>query len=363
MIVIDADGHVFEPRNLWLDYLEPAYRDRMPQFVRDERGRLRLMLDGMLHPKPEGKGIGLPAGLRWPETPAEEQALGAFNPRRRLEDMDREGISLALLFPTIGLSIPAVQDARYAAALCRALNNWMADYCRARPDRLLGAAMIPLQDPDEAVTELRRAITELGLRAAAIRPNPVRDRNLNDPAYRPFYAAAEELGVPVMVHETTGHYLPTAGADRFDIYLFTHTLSHAFEQMTAALSLICGGVLEEFPGLRVGFLEAGASWVPYWLWRMDEHAEKRAYEVPWLKLRPSEYFARQCFVSCEADETHLPATLHAIGDDTVIFASDYPHWDAMTSGVVQALAGRPDLPEDSKAKILEANPRRLLGLV
>src|SRR5438874_1711648 len=83
---------------------------------------------------------------------------------------------------------------------------------------------------------------------------------------------------------------PTAGLDRYDNFFMTHMISHPFEQMLAALSIIAGGVLERFPRLKVAFLESGCGWLPFWLHRMDEHYEKRAHEVPWLTMKPSEYF-------------------------------------------------------------------------
>jgi len=149
--------------------------------------------------------------------------------------------------------------------------------------------------------------------------------------------------VPLIFHESTGDP-STAAADRYGIrnaarYAFNHAISHSFEQMFAALSVICGGVLERFPRLRVGMAEAGCSWVPYWLARLDDHFAHRAMgrQMP-IRLKPSEYFRRQCFVTCEpADET-LPLAVAGIGAGNILFATDYPHFDSGGNAVKHFLA-------------------------
>lgn len=223
--------------------------------------------------------------------------------------------------------------------------------------------MIPIQDIRAAVEETRRVVSELGFKGVFVRPNPVKGRTLDDSYYDPFYATVQELGVPLMVHEGSGAYLPTAGADRFPgQWFFTHTISHPFEQMLASLSLICKGVLERFPRLKAVFLESGAGWLPYWLWRMDEHFEKLPFQVPWLKMKPSEYFRRQCYISCEPDEDDLRSTVQAVGEERVLFASDYPHWDATFPGAPKAIVDRTDIGLETKKKILGENALRLLAV-
>jgi predicted TIM-barrel fold metal-dependent hydrolase len=147
------------------------------------------------------------------------------------------------------------------------------------------------------------------------------------------------------------------------VKFLTHMISHPFEQMLAALSIIAGGVLERFPRLRVAFLESGCGWLPFWLHRMDEHYERRAHEVPWLTMRPSDYFRRQCIISCDPDEVTIPAVVDYIGEDHVCWASDYPHWDAIFPGAVAELRKHLNgLSEAAHEKILGDNARRFLDL-
>jgi predicted TIM-barrel fold metal-dependent hydrolase len=358
--VIDIDGHVREADDLWERYLEPTYRSRAPKIEKVANGQLLFRLEGNRHHRKPDES---PFRVKSDDSPVNEHRDLAADPRERLKDMDRDGIERGMLFPSAALYLPSVEEEPFAAALCRAYNNWLYDYCSVDRKRLMAVGVIPVQDIDAAVAETRRVVHELGFKAIFVRPNPIKGRTLDDPYYEPLYATIEELGVPLMVHEGSGAYLPTAGADRFPgQWFFTHTVSHPFEQMLASLSLICKGTLEKHPELQIVFLESGAGWLPYWLWRMDEHYEILPFQVPWLKMKPSEYFRRQCYTSCEPDEARLGEVIEAIGSDHVLFASDYPHWDAKLSGSPQAIIDRTDISAETKRKIMGENAARLLRL-
>jgi uncharacterized protein len=358
--VIDIDGHVREADDLWERYLEQPFRARAPKIERVANGQLLFVLEGKRHHR---KPNETPFRLKDDGSPVNEHRDLATDPRDRLKDMDRDGIEQGLLFPSAGLYLTSVEEEAYGAALCRAYNNWLYDYCAVDRRRLMAVGAIPVQDVNAAVAETRRVVNELGFKAIFVRPNPVKGRTLDDPYYDPLYRVLQELGVPLMVHEGSGAYLPTAGVDRFaGQWFFTHTISHPFEQMLASLGLICKGTLERHPKLQVVFLEASAGWLPYWLWRMDEHYEILPFQVPWLKMKPSDYFHRQCFTSCEPDETRLGESIGALGAERVLFASDYPHWDAKLSGSPQAVIDRSDIGADAKRRVMGENAARLLRL-
>ena len=360
MRVIDIDGHVREADDLWERYLEAPFRARAPKIERVANGQLLFRLENDRHHRRPDES---PFRVKEDGSPANEQRHLATDPKQRLEAMDRDRIERGLLFPSAGLYLASVQDEAFAAALCRAYNNWLYDYCGADRKRLMGVAAIPVQDVKLAVEEATRAVNQLGFKGVFVRPNPVKGRAIDDPYYDPLYKTVADLGVPLLLHEGSGAYLPTAGADRFaGQWFFTHAVSHPFEQMLASLSLICRGALERHPELQVVFLESGAGWLPYWLWRMDEHYEILPFQVPWLKKKPSEYFRRQCFISFEADETRLGDVISSVGADRVVFASDYPHWDATFPGVTDMILGREDLNAETKTKIMGENAARLLRL-
>ncbi len=348
--VIDADSHVLEPVEIWRQYLEPEFRDQAPYFIKDEQGGEHLVTEGAVHDR-----------IPYPEAGWTARRPGGFDPHERIKDMDLEGIEVQVLFPTQGLFIQAVKSAALAAALCRAYNNWLADYCRISPGRLVGIGAVPLHDVKEAIHEARRAVTRLGLKGIFVRPNPLNGRTLDDPVYDGLYAELEALDATLCVHEATGNF-PTAGADRYQNYFLRHLFSHALEQKIACATLICGGVLERFPKLRVVFLESGVGWLPHWLERMDEHYKGLGYMVPRLKMPPSEYFRRQCFVSADPDEKTIPYVVDTLGADNLVFGSDYPHFDMKFPGAVAALRDRKALSTEAKKKILHDTPARLYRL-
>ena len=347
--VIDADAHVFEPHDIWLRYLDPPLREIAARTPGLENGNSTGN---------DGPPTRFPLGFIT-ATGRQDLLQLAAAPESRLKVMDSEGIDKVALFPTHALRLGGVRQPELAPALFRAYNDWLAEHCASNRDRLLGVAMIPLQEPKLALQEAERAVAKLGHRGLFISPHPVDGRNLDHPDYEPLWSLTEELNVPALVHVSTGIRLPSAGADRYDRYSLFHLHAHPMEQMTAAASLILGGVLERHPRLRVGFMEAGCGWVPYWLERMDEHVETYRFEFPYLKERPSDYFRRQCFVSFELEERAIPYVAETVGAQTLVFASDFPHHDCFYPGAVEKIRRRPDLSEQLVSAMLSDNPRRL----
>jgi predicted TIM-barrel fold metal-dependent hydrolase len=250
-------------------------------------------------------------------------------------------------------------------ALCRAYNDWLADYCRTDPARLVGVAMLPLVDVDASVRELERATTELGFRGAFMRPNPYAGRPIHHPVYDRFWECAAALGVPVTVHEGLSDGIPTLGRDRFENPAMLHVLSHPFEQMAACAGLVLGGVLDRHPTLKVAFLESGSGWLPYWLERMDGHVETWGKLLPAVRTKPSDYFRRQCFISTDPEDGAgmVEAVVRLVGDDCIVWASDYPHPDAHFPGAVaESLEKMSGIGDESRRRIFAGNAARLYGI-
>ena len=291
-------------------------------------------------------------------------SVDGLTAKQQLEAMDHEGIDIMVLYPTRGLGATAIEhmDGRLSSALCRAYNRWLADFCSTAPERFVGVAVVALHDPDLAAHEATYAVEELGARGIMIRPNPYVGRNLHDPVYDDFYSQIERLNVPLATHEACGTTMPSYG-DRFaSEHISWHIMCHPMEQMGALVSYTVGGVLERHPALQVVILEAGATWLPYWLYRMDEHVEwLKDVETPYLSLLPSEYFKRQGWITIEADEPNLQSLIASIGIDRLLWASDYPHPDATFPGVVEKFM-ESDLNEQQKRAIAQDNPIVLYGL-
>jgi predicted TIM-barrel fold metal-dependent hydrolase len=349
--VVDADAHFMEPPETWsAKYLDQKYASFVPRRVTDNQGRTRRMVGGKLLPY-----IPLPA------KPPMEKLPGASDPKARLADMDRAGVDVMVIYPTAGLYFFSLEDKDACVALCRAYNDWAADFCAHDPRRLVAPAVIPQMDVQEAIAEARRSIG-IGLKGVFMRPNPIAGRTLDHPAFEPLWEVLAAANVPVVLHEGTTQDLPQAGNDRYDNFLFRHMISHPFEQQMGLLSLIMGGVLERHPNLRAMIVECGVGWAPYWIDRMDDHAHHWGHASLKLPMKPSEYFKRQVFIGAEGDERLLPFTVAALGDDNLCFSTDYPHPDHPFDGVVDGLKSMEGLSEESKRKILGENAARLFGL-
>jgi predicted TIM-barrel fold metal-dependent hydrolase len=161
----------------------------------------------------------------------------------------------------------------------------------------------------------------------------------------------------------SGSHLGGAGVDLFPQFIQAHTCSHAFGQMRQITSMVFEGIPERFPRLRIAYLEAGCGWAPYWAERMDDEYAKRASEAPALTRKPSDYIrSGSIFFSCEADEWLLPQALKLIGENQVVYASDFPHWDHSYPASLDEIRDRGDITEVQKRKILSDNTRRLYGL-
>jgi predicted TIM-barrel fold metal-dependent hydrolase len=366
--VLDSDMHCMEPADLWERYIDAAYKPFAPRGLQEYIADLRLVIDGKTLPRHSSLRLRSHGGEEDPFHKRRERfrpaAERGWDGATQLDAMNTEGIDVAVVYPSRGLFAQAVDDLdpAFAAAIARAYNDWLHDYCKADPTRLLGAAMISPHDVRDAVEEARRAVETLGCRAVFVRPNPVKGRNWHDPYFEPLWAELERLKVPLGFHEGFGPYLPQVG-DRFGADLqMVHTACHPMEMMLAVISMIGGGVLERHPTLRVAFLEGNCGWVPFLLWRLDEH-----YEVTFkrpnspLTMKPSDYFKRQCFVSVEADEDFVKQVIEAIGDDTIVFSTDWPHGDSKYPHAVEAFMTLP-ISEKSKQKILWDNCARYYGI-
>jgi len=337
MPVIDADGHITESTEQVRPYFEGPYGER-----------------------------GHWAGRRsyYPED-GWDRSLGgrlggkASDAKTWLRLMDEGGLETAILYPTAGLGIGWVREPDFAVALCRAYNNFLHQEFVAVSPRLKGVALIPFQDVPEAVEELRRAVTELGM-VGAFAPAVGLRLPLGHRQFHPIYAEAERLGCMVACHATVrgAHYF---AADGFDQFIAVHTLSHPFAQMMQLTGMVFEGVPEIYPRLRIGFMEAGCSWVPFWMDRMDEEWEKRGeVEAPACKKRPSEYIrGGQLYFAAEGDEKSLAEAVRRFGDDVIFYASDVPHWDHDYPENIREMATRDDISVETRRKILSENARRL----
>jgi predicted TIM-barrel fold metal-dependent hydrolase len=349
--VIDADGHFFEGDAVWKKHLDKRFMSAMPKLVTDNQGRIRRVIGNEM----------LPYIPRDPNVKQMNQVEGAASPKARIADMDRGGVDVMVNYPTTGLLFGGVKDVPTLVALCRAYNDWAAEFVAYDPKRLIAPAVVPQASVDETLAETKRAM-KLGLSGIMMRPNPIGGRTLDNPALEPVWELLEEYRAPLVLHEGTTQNLPQVGLDRYENFLFRHMVSHPFEQQMGLMELICGGVLERHPKLHVLIVECGCAWAPYWLDRMDDHLEHWGFASRPLELSATEYFKRQVFLAAEGNERLLPLTVQALGDENLCFSTDYPHPDHPFEGVVGELKRMKGLSESSKRKILSENAARLFRI-
>jgi len=366
--VFDADGHVIEPPDLYVTRLDPEFRGRVTvdAGLGEHHGRLFPLLDGR-------PSYGGSAWMRdYLRTDGARDVLverfgdiaeRGFDPAATLEALDIQGISHAALFPSFSLHVPYADhlDPPLATALARAYNRWIVEHCADGDGRLVPIALAPLHDPVLAEAEVQRAVAD-GARAVMVRPNPVQGRPLHHPDHDRFFAMAEDLDVPLLLHEGRGGQNPFAG-DRFDTWYATHVVSHPVEMMLALLGFVVEGVFDRHPRLRLGILEAGTGWLRWWLHRMDEHHELFGpSERPALELSPSAYFARHCTIASDSDDAFVGETVAAVGADHVAWSSDFPHLEAKWPDGVAVFRDGSGLTADELAAVLWTTPCRLYGI-
>ena len=335
--IIDGDGHVTET--------EEQVRRYLPDRLRAGRAHLRA-----------GHGY-------WDISLGGSLGGEAKDAETWLRAMDEGGMETAVLFPTsVGLTASLIWEPEVAVEVCRAYNRFMYEEFLSRSPRLKATALVPMQDLDAAVDELRRAVTEYGM-VGAMLPALGGHPPLGRKEYFPLYEEAQRLDTMVAVHSATQgiHHL---GADDFQRFIEVNTYCFPVGLFRHLVSMMFAGIPELFPELRVGWMEGGCGWAPYWLERMDEKwALRGAAEAPELKRPPTEYVRDgNWYFHTEADEKILPYVMSVIGEDVLFYASDFPHWDSSYPASVDAMLGRMDLSDTAKRKVMRENAMRLYGL-
>ncbi|HEX3247613.1 MAG TPA: amidohydrolase family protein [Chloroflexota bacterium] len=356
-LIMDSDMHVMEPPDLWQRYIADEFKSRAPVGRTSESVRDL----GIIFPEDSPSLTG--GAPHYGRNYERNQKLYADHARRgwtgevQLDAMDAEGLDVAILFPSRGLSVLTHpdQEPRYAAAIARAYNDWMYDLCQTDTNRLIGAGMVSVYDIQSAVEEVHRCVEDLRFKSIFLRSNVVNGRQWYDPYYEPLWDVLEKLDVPLGFHEASGSRSRQVGEQYADNFGIKRIYAQPMTQMLALGAFIGGGVLERHPRLKVAFLEANCSWVPWLIWRMDESYELEGdLFMKDLSMLPSEYFKRQCFVSVEPDETPARYMIQEFGADQLVFSTDYPHGDSRFPNATNAFLELPISDED-KRKILWDN--------
>jgi predicted TIM-barrel fold metal-dependent hydrolase len=369
--VVDCDSHVMEPPDLWERYLEPEFRDRAIRVVKDPGDGMEVLL---IDNQPLLKGTlaalgGANLDRQLLFTPGAMTYLdgcppASYRPEQRVKMLDEWGVDAGVLFPTVGI-LWDVADNALATAYARAYNNWVNDFASFDRRRMIPIAHLALQDPSAALAELRRCI-KLGFKGVFLPPEPIDGKRFSHRDFDPIWQECEAAGLPVCLHVIVrfnrapgllgNFYRP--GEFRM-VYGFA--LGGFAQIVPALMTMIADGLFDRFPRLKVLCVEAGAGWAPYIMDRMDEKNELLGWTFP-LKLKPSDYFRRNIWVVAEPEERTIGAVMELMGEDRVLWGSDFPHIDSTLEAPRLIRKSVEGLDDDRSRKVMGANARQVFPL-
>ncbi len=369
--MLDADSHVSEPLNLWQERLPAKYRDIAPHMETEYQGRPGAWW--FIEPDREPHNVILGFGANKSLEELHELLKGfsyagahrgGWDPAQRVKDMDQDGVAGDVLYTTLGFRMFWIKDAGFQRACFQVYNDWLAEFSSYSPKRLKGLGLISLYDPKLAAEDLADCAKK-GLAGAIVWASPPEELPFYSESYDPFWAAAEELSMPLSLHEFAGFRWVDWDASAKKRTIAAGINSHEVE--TTFSTLIMSGVLERFPGLKVVSAELNCGWLPYFLRRLDERFEARGVRVhgsafpTQLTLRPSEYFRRQLYATF-IDDAFGVAHRSDIGVGNLLWSSDFPHsatfWPHSREKIAKDFQG---VGENDKQKILSQNTAKLYG--
>jgi predicted TIM-barrel fold metal-dependent hydrolase len=330
-VIVSADSHVMEPVDLWKKGVPEKYREVAPLFP----------------PHKLGEGF--------------QQRDGGHDPHARIKEMEVDGLSAEVLYPTLMLGLFGLHDAGLQQACFRVYNDWLLEYCSVARNRLLGIAAISLYDIDHAVKELERC-RKAGLHGAIIWQAPHPDLPFHSRHYDRFWAATQDLDAPVSMHILTGHSYHSK--ERKDTEHYRGSVNLKLMDVTNALyDFIFYGVLERNPKLKLVTVENEAGWLPFVIQQWDYYYRRFRDKKPVpMTKEPGEYMRRQVF-SCFFNDAVCGHNLERWGQDNVMWSNDYPHWNSTWPNSLKVI--RRDLghlPAETQAKVLAGNVCQLYGL-
>jgi predicted TIM-barrel fold metal-dependent hydrolase len=372
--LISADSHIVEPPDLYSSRIDARFRDRAPRMERRRTPAGREYDAWVINGMQVGTlGAVMQAGQRF-EDPSqidflgmwEDVRKGAYDPQAMLAENEEDGVWGSCLQPSQGLFWYRIPDSELLTEICRVYNDWIAEFCRADPQRLKGIAMLNVDDVAVGVRELERA-KKLGLVGAFIPVSPLPERPYRDPVYDPLWAIAQDLSMPLLLHIATNR----SGVPGCEFTMDVSELTGAGRSTTdhwvrySLSAMVFAGVFDRFPRLKVGSVEHETAWIPHWLKQMDfTYRERPVFTKGWKSkegMLPSDYWRRNMFVEFMEDDLGVELREH-IGVDNMLWGSDYPHaestWPRSRDFLDRIFAG---VGEEERRKITSDNAAQLFG--
>ncbi len=368
--IISGDSHIdlrFMPEDLFVSNAGPGMRDRMPRVVETAAGRRWTATGtdlGVVGQAVDQRTFSTEMGTRWNAMieagfyDEPEKGYHPTTPELRVKDQDRDGVDAEVIYGLLRISA-LLNDNEQIVEIFRIYNDWLAGFCKTHPDRFAGLACIPNHDPKAAAAELRRA-AEIGLHggdfgvAGAVKPIYHRDWDV-------LWQASHDTGLSISFH-TTG-LLPRAidasdAADYDEVYHNVRTTMFQLQGAEFVTSIIFSGACERYPNFKFVLGECGVSWLPYVIDRMDHEGEGQTG----ISMKPSEYWNRQGFSTFQKENV-AGQLIHLVGEDSVIWGSDYPHQDGVWPDSLQVIDD--NLKElknpQARQKVIRDNAGKLYG--
>lgn len=349
--VVDCDGHLIESISDLAEYMDPKTRSHAVKPTRNRQG-VFPSLDGFHFAVENDPDLLAKRKTASNHPPGSAEDWLAF--------LDKANVERTVLFTSEGLSVGFLQNPRYATAICRAYNDYVHDRYARVSDRLRPMALIPMQDPPEAVKELRRAVKDLGLPGAMI-PSTGLPLHLAHELYWPVYKEAADLACVLGIHGGSNY---GSGLDTFSNFTASHVLHHSLPLMTALVALIYHGVYDRYPTVRFSFMEGGCGWLAFLLDRM-ERDENYFESIEQPTLNPAKYLQDgRILIGCEGSEASLAYVASRVGIEAFAYASDYPHEVDLPAAMheIDEVAKRDDLTASEKQAVLGDNARKFFRL-
>lgn len=355
--IIDGDGHIQEDNAGIANYLPNGYREM-------------VMGAGGIFPPLDHLHTALHSFSAL--TPAERAARGRVGPDEWVAFLDDVGIETTVLYPTSALAYGRIPYPEVAVATTRAYNDWLYETYTKRNPRFKGVGLVPLQDPEAAVDELRHVVEDLGFCGAMLPSNGLKG-NLGSKEYWPVYEQAQKYQCCLSIH---GGVHEDFGIDHLDVWTYVHALGHPWGLMIALAGIVSNRILDRYPDVRLGFLEGGVSWLLTCLERFDSSCGSYVLNNPTGRIlepqngqKISSYLldhikAGQIFIGCEGDELGLSTLVRMVGSEPFLYSSDFPHEVSNESckHEIEELLENKELSQADKEAILHGNAERFYRL-
>lgn len=324
--LISADSHVTEPPDCYSRFIDPAFRDRAPHIVSDDRGGQRYVipgLDEMAVPMGLIGSAGRPSSaIRYHAREPGEWQRSGWDPTCRIADQDADGISAEILYPSVGVPLGVHPDLDYRHACMVAYNRWLEEYCAHAPDRLYGVGQASMSDGRSGAAEMLE-IKSQGFRGVMM-PGLPGVADYDDPSYDHVWAAAVELDLPLCFHIVTVKSQTGLRGPGINAMLNVVRTCQDIIGM-----LIFSGVFDRHPDLRIVGVESDAGWAPHYAWRMDHVYERHRHWNKTIELDrlPSEYFFGNTWLTFQNDWSAI-RVINELNVDRLMWANDFPHSDS-----------------------------------